>query len=744
MPPISLSRLRVRKQLVEINLSELAFNLEETKIFMNDVMGVVTTPEEIKILNYITEGWAAGLQLAALSLQDGRNVKDFLNDFAGSNRHILDYLTEEIISQQNQTIKDFLFKTSIFEQFSAPLCNYVLNIDNSQVLIEQLERSNIFIDPLDENRQWYRYHKLFSDILKLYQERQFPIDANQMHMAACQWLEEHGYSELAIHHALAAGDSEKAADIVEACAFKAILAAKMTTVLQWIDRLPLDVYRKRPRLGIYCTLANIPSGYINEADQRLTEVENLLAQGIENNDDLSSFERQSRSIRAVLTSLHGDYRLGIELCDQAFSQLKNDGYFFHGMIKYFSHYAFLALNKIPEAIESLEFAAQNAKRQHLERQDVYFGSLLGLARVYKHCGRLHDAVKAYEDILNYANKDNLNLEVARIAESNLSDIFYEWNRCNEADELMRRAYEYFSKYGSSTWEWYYSPDLPFLFAKNSLLHSDFERVEQLLQLYSTKNEELFPIPFADEMITSLRIRAWFVSGNDKETQKWANDIQFKLDNNLEDVTRTEKFEFLRVLLKRSKNNISEWMWLLDNILRTDQHIGPVDLQIEQMIIVALIWHSMGEKIKAKEALLKALHFGETGGYTRIFVEEGATMEMMLSELQAENIEQHGSSGSISPSIDYVSNLLKNFKSTSEQKPNDKSTSNILLPVSMTLSPKEIEVLKLLAESKSKKSIAQQMVVSINTVNTHIKHIYRKLEAHNRSEALEKAITLKIL
>ncbi len=742
IPCLPISRLNVSNQFVAITASDLAFTLSETKTLMEEVMGVATDAEDIQTLNQLTEGWVAGLQLAGLSLRSGRDMKGFLANFAGSSSNILDYLTEEVLYQQDEPTRVFLIRSSIFDEFSSPLCDFVLGIQNSQDVIERLEQSNIMIVPLDDHRRWYRYHRLFVDALRIYLRKLYLAQVPDMHRLACEWLEKQGYPELAIPHALAAGEHEKAADIVEACALFEISASKMITVMHWIDRLPLDVCRKRPRLGIYYSLANIPIGHVGEAERRLNEVEETIGGYVESITEQASLKRQALMLRAVITCLKGDYQLGIERCDAIFRNMKDEHYFIGGLIKFYSHYGYLALDRLQEAFEVMEYAVQNLKMKQDSHQDAYLGSLLNLARLYKHSGKLHVAVRIYSDALSYALSNNLDLSVIRIAECCLADIYYEWNQLDSADELIKRAKDYYTRYGSCYLEWFYSPDILLQLAKSCYSQKDFSGTEKFLHSFTTKNIELFPIPFVFEAITSLQVRAWSASGNHRAVEGWKIGIQNHLDTNPQGVTKSEIASLIRVL--QGEGKIPENIWLLDQLNLNTSPSGPVDLQIERFVIQALAWYSMNEKEKAQEMLLKALKLGEVGGYVRIFIDEGPLLRSMLSDLLDQEQVIDSKIGLSLPSLGYINTLLSNFETHHDNKPKQPAAPDVYSPMIEPLSKKELEILRLMTRGRSPHEIAQDLVVSIFTIKTHLKHIYRKLDVHNREEAIQKAIAFYII
>ena len=411
-PPIPFSRLRVRNQLVEINSADLSFTKEEAGTFLDNIMEVKASSEEIKSLNQMTEGWVAGLQLAGLTLKSGREIKGFLAEFGNSNRHIADYLTEEVLNHLEDPVKEFLIKTSILSKLSAGVCDYILEMHDSQETLLYLEKANLFIVSLDENRHWYRYHALFADYLRGQLQRKYPQDARRLHSKACEWLAMNDFPELAIHHALNGGENEKAAAMVETCGWQAVLRFDSPTVIQWINQLPPEIYARRLELIVLHLHAIFNLGRMAGIEARIAEL-NELAERIAR-DDIGEKKKQRllyqvKALQAVAAYVQHDYDRCTDLSLQVLNftepwikapdTVRERDILLMGMVQHFLCLSYFARREISLAQKTITECLQICFRYNIDQE--YVTSICTSARLYKFEGRLVEARNRYQDGLLY-------------------------------------------------------------------------------------------------------------------------------------------------------------------------------------------------------------------------------------------------------------------------------------------------------------------------------------------------------
>lgn len=748
MPPIPLSRLRAHGQLIEITAKDLSFTLEEAKTFLSQVMNLSISLDEALTLTEKTEGWIAGLQLAALSLQGRRVPKEFIANFTGSHQHILDYLTEEVLNQQDKKTKDFLLQTSILNEISASLCNAILGRKDSQEMLDFLERSNIFITPLDEQRRWYRYHALFADLLRIQLDRTEPGLATQLHLATCHWLRENGYSEKAILHALAAGEVEIAADIVETCAMEALIRIDLATVFQWFKCLPQEIIKTRPRLMVCYLLANLIIGKVGDLEEQLNEVKESLQQAQKGTLPASEIARLQRYINAMLAATvctKGDFSLGVLISQQALEDLLPEDYFFLGLIEHYLAYAYQAVGRLSDGAAAQERACHNALQHEFHNEFVISKS--EKARFYRLQGQFHAAAEAYRQAIEYTEEHEVDLGMRVIPQAGLSDILREWNRISEADKLLVEPIHYYLGSRARTLEWFYVIDAYLAITRNQILHGEFEeaakwvhRARQLAQVYHF-------IPDLASEVEATQVQLWITQGDLHSAVNWVRHKELLPDNQaraklsiLERMTMAEVYLVMDCLVEADQ--------LLSNLLDELKGSEQGERLLKCLILKALIQWKSGSKHQATTTLDQALLIAEPEGRVRSFIDRGASMKVLLS-YRLSLFSQDVFAREPQPKRAFLVRLLEQFEDKGASKApfmekQRQPALDILLPLVEPLTERELEVLVLLVQGHSARDVAKDLVISVNTAKAHIKNIYQKLDAHNRKEVIEKAITFRLL
>ncbi len=319
-PPLPFPRLRAEGQLVEVRAADLSFTTDEARAFLNGTMKLALPTEQVAALEQRTEGWIAGLQLAAISLKEHEDITGFIDAFTGSHRFILDYLTEEVFNRQAADVQAFLLDTAILDRLTAPLCDAITGRTDSQKILEVLDAANLFIVPLDDERRWYRYHHLFADLLRQRQQMERQEIVPELHQRASKWYEQTGLMLDAVSHALNAGDHQRAADLIERSAWSVLMRGELATLLSWIDQLPDELLRSRPRLIFFNVWALAYSGAVDEVEQRLQNV------------DLHTVRGEVETVRAHVAAVHGDITRAIALAHQAAEHLPADNVFLRGIV----------------------------------------------------------------------------------------------------------------------------------------------------------------------------------------------------------------------------------------------------------------------------------------------------------------------------------------------------------------------------------------------------------------------------
>jgi LuxR family transcriptional regulator, maltose regulon positive regulatory protein len=742
LPPIQLARLRAQSELIEILAADLAFTPYETGIFLNQVMEIQADEEDISALIEATEGWIAGLQMAVLSLKNGREIKNIIADFTGNYRHIMDYLTEEVVSQQSEEIRSFMIKSSLLSRMTASVCDEVLGIRDSYEKLLLLEQNNLFIIPLDEERLWYRYHPLMVDYLKSAIERSDPDEISQMHRRACIWWKKNGYPEQAIPHAMANQDYETVADIAEEYLSRTLLRPVLILIIHSVDHLPAEIYQKRPRLAMLILLAHVALGQKKELERSLKEFEGIVNQAANNeNHEQGVMSNQGLVLcmRAVTTCILGDYEQGIDIARQAQLALKPEEFFVAGMLAHFVSYAYFAYGRLDEAAAMLNQGIKISLAYEMDPENL--SSMAALARVYRSRGWLHEAEKVYLEALRYANRKAVGIKAISFIQAGLSDVYWEWNQLDQADLLIHSAQVYHSRSEAGFLEWNYCPDYSLIFARNYLAHGNCEMSIKYVEAANSLISRYYKIPYLAAQIKDIEVRTWIHCGNLSRLASWIVEMNARRLIVGEHLSLIEKIALARanLALGRSRDSLE----ILQLMNQREQSIPLLEYQIDLYLIKALAMSQLSETAGAREAVLHALKLAEPGGYVMVFIGYGLPMKLLLEEV-LENLQKRASDSKSGVSITrYIKMLLLQFGMFREGKTIRPETVVPPLPVE-SLSNREQEVLKFIVYGLSPKEISERLVISVHTTRTHIKKIYQKLDVHNREEVTEKAILLGLL
>ncbi len=755
-PPFPLARLRARSQVVELRADDLRFILEETSSFLNQAMTLNISPGDIASLETRTEGWIAGLQLAALSLKGHTDPAGFIASFSGSHRFILDYLAEEVLLRQPEDIQTFLLETSILNRFTASLCDAVTGRESGQATLERLERSNLFIIPLDNERRWFRYHHLFADLLRSLMRKEYPGRIPQLHRDASDWFEQNGWIHEAIDHSLAARDFERAAHLMDLLAEELMQRGEWQTLMKWGDALPESLIRARPRLFLYRTWVKYLSGQNSptETDAQLNEIESSLSEGaipITGEDgktvsassippDRNALLGMVAAARAELLIFTRDPQQSIASASRALQLLPVEETYWRSFADGCLVGAYMMRGEVRPALQALADAisiSQSAGK-HYSHLFQHWRE----ARLHAVQGNLKQAVSGYRDVVNQAESQSLGeLTIAGYTEIFLGDILREWNDLEgAADHIeqgiallrqMRRPLMALRGYAAlarlKTAEQDYAGALEALAAFESLAGPN-NRPEWLLS-----------------RLSAYVARVLLMKGNLAAAVQWAETSGLVAHDKPEYGQETDYLILIRVLIARAraepgKSFAQEALYLLKQLLdiaETQERTGSV---IEILTLQALAFEAQRDSTSAMAALKRALSLAMPGEYIRIFVDEGDPMRLLILEYRMEMMQDRPKPGpKMPPERVYIDRILSAFPHPALPPPPVRtapsSENNSLIE---PLSHREIEVLRLIASGRSTEQIASELYITVGTVRNHLKSIYGKLDAHNRVQAVEHA------
>jgi LuxR family maltose regulon positive regulatory protein len=753
-PPWPLARLRARRELLELRAADLRFTPEEAAAFLNGAMKLGLSPEDIMALDDRTEGWIAGLQMAALSIQ-GRNegrIAAFIQAFSGSHRFILDYLVEEVLERQPSATQEFLLKTSILEQLAAPLCDTVVGspahealLPGSQAMLEQLEAANLFIIPLDDERRWYRYHHLFADLLRTRLEQQAGAqEVAALHSRASAWHAQHGLIAPAVSHALAAGDIVQAARLVEENALAMIYHGELTTLAGWLRALPANVVHSWPWLCIAHAWVLAYSGEMDAVEPLLQNAETAwqtssstgeAAPGtLAGRDSARHGAGHIAAIRAYCTMFRGDISHAAEFAIEALTCLPQEDLATRGFTALLLGSILGSQGNLAEGTRLLDDAA--GINQANNSYPLAMMVLSEMALFQRLQGQLHRAADTCQRALQSRDREpaarpaGQRSPVTGFIYCRLSPVLYEWNDLDAAASYAREAITLSTRWGQ----------------KDSL-HIGYTQLAQALQaigdldgalaaLHKAKQAAV-GLPWYSGYVVALEAQLALAQGDAAAAFAWAQECRPTMPNSCEGALLELDFDrrhecciLARVLIAQGKP--AKALELLGHLLHMAEAAGAMSLAIKGLALQALALHALGSDEQALSVLGRALLLAEPEGYVRTFVDEGPAMADLLRQAARRGITSH-----------YTAKLLAAFP-TPELKGKAPIPGLKIEDLVEPLSERESEVLRLLATSMPTAEIADSLFISVYTVRSHIKNIYGKLDVHTRMEAAQRAAELGLL
>jgi len=717
-PPLPVARLRGRGQVAELRLNDLRFTTDEASRYLEKNLETKLSPQEVIALTMRTEGWAAGLQMAAISLQGRDDAEEFLQAFTGSHRLILDYLVEEVLQRQPEAIQRFLTHTAILARLSGPLCDAVTGQSQSQSILEHLDHANLFTIPQDDQRGWYRYHRLFSDLLqvKLFQQ----VDAegiHELHRRASAWFEQNNFLPEAINHSIAANDFERAAVLVEREAESLLKRGEVTTYIDWVEQIPKAQLDSHPMLSIYQAWALLWSGASVDLIQSW--------QG--NLGDDHPLAYKTLPMQAFLELLQGQVSLAVDRANEALELIPPEETFLRGMAILGLSSAALTVNDTATGVEILD------KAVHLGQQSgnvlLSVSMLCSLAVLYHKQGFLHKAWDSFQQALDIAvDEQRRRLPIAGRAINGLAQVALEWNDLERAEALLSEGKVL--EHGLSTGE-------------NANRHMTLARLNQAQGNLGAAQEHLnrarylaqqFVLTDIDDLTVEMaQTRLWIAEGNLAPCEAWAKqrgllgiDPVAELETSDFVNSHLRKYEYpMLARLRLAQGQPAASLILLDPLLPKVQAMRRMNLVIETQVLRALAFEASGQTEAAVSTLVHALTLAEPEGYVRIFIGEGEAIRLLLGKIQPDSQKMRI----------YIQKLLA---PTGLQPPSPP-------PLYTDLSKRELEVLRFLVHtSLTTEEIAAELYVTAHTIRSHIKSIYSKLDVHSRLEAIERTAELGLL
>ena len=746
-PALPIPRLRARRQLIELRAADLRFTPSEAAEFLDQVMGLNLSAEDLASLEDRTEGWIAGLQLAALSMRGHQDVPGFIRAFAGDHRYIVDYLVEEVLQRQPEAIRTFLLQTSILERLNGPLCDAVIGNHpegtgqgDSRTRLEALQRGNFFLIPLDDKRHWYRYHHLFADVLRMHLTAEQPDQVPALHRRASEWYEKNGSTPDAIYHALAAVDFDRAADLIERAVPVMYQSRQEAKLLGWLQSLPEEIFSVRPVLSVQYAGTLLQNGQLDGVEARLRDAEGWLDMPADLHErpifvEEEDFQRLPASVamyHAALALARGDVANTMKYAREVLALAREDDYFRRGAAS-----SVLGLASWTSGDLETAHRIYSDGMAYLQRigfiSDVIGGSVTQ-ADIRITQGRLREAMRIYERGLQLATTQGGRvLRGAADMHVGMSELHREWNELDTAAEHLQKSQELGDLNGL--------PKNPYrrrvAMARLRQAQGDLTGAVELLD----EAEPLYNADFSPDVrpVAALKTRVWIAQGKLGEALSWARERGLSAHDNLSYLSEFEHITLARLLLATYKADhrdrlILDAIELLERLLAAAEEGGRIGSTIEVLILQALA-HQMTDNLPAACALIeRALTLAEPEGYFRIFLDEGAGMAQLLREAARRGI-MPSFTGSLLAAVAGEQGRAGELPILATAPSQ---------PLTEPLSQRELEILRLLQTELSVPEIAGELVIAASTVRTHTKSIYSKLDVNNRRAAVKRAAELRLI
>jgi len=779
-PPLPLALWRGRGQVTEVRAADLRFTPDEAAAFLHQVAGLALSEEDVVALERRTEGWITGLQLAALSMRDREDVSGFIQAFTGSNRYVLDYLTEEVLQRQPDPVQAFLLQTSILERLRGDLCDAILRdqaapeptdeptqptnspicrfadlptfqFADSQEILEYLESANLFIVPLDEERRWYRYHRLFADLLRARVEEAQPRRVAELHRRASAWFEEQDMLEEAVTHAVAAGDLARVEGLIERHGMPTLMRGELITLLRWIAALPEERVLNNARVCVLHAWALLLTGQGRPVEPRLTQAEQRLRAAPD--DDLAG---EIAAIRAYLTAQRGDVAGAVELARQALDLLDPENLGIRGVVYFVLGGSHLLREEIAAASEAIARASAVGRRGG--NIHVAVPALNALAGIQALQGHLHQArATAREAVRLATGSTDRPLPIAGGALSALAELAYERNETKAALAHAREGIELGRRWGNAE-----SLGHSYLTLTEILVGGgDLAGAREALREAERTSRDLEPNP----LLTQLRAgwaRLWLAQGDLRAAEAWAEGIQEATLDRLSALGAGEALALARVRLALGQPDAA--LKVLGPVLELARTRHLNGILVEALALQSLALQSREAVETALETLEEALALARPEGYVRRFVDLGPAMARLLSAYARRaagddalrtyadellraiaEIEPARAGAPLPPSSDQESAPIEPVRSKARSPrsavtPSPAREAALIEP----LSPRELEVLAQVAEGLPNREVARRLYIAESTVKSHLNAVYGKLEVRNRTQAVAKARALGLL
>jgi LuxR family maltose regulon positive regulatory protein len=743
-PPIALARLRGSGQLNELRQRDLEFSKDETAQFLEQTMRLQLSRANSDQLAVRTDGWIAGLQMAAISMRSQDDLEAFIHSFSGSNRYIMDYLLEEVLQHQPVGVQQFLLLTSILDRLCAPLCDalifeaggILLDEDElpfeaesphqiSQQVLDYLERRNLFLTPLDNERVWYRYHHLFAQLLRqrLFQSYQALVPS--LYEQASKWFEENGMLLQAIEYAFVRQDFERIVNLIERVSEEMMLRSEMGTYLHWVNQLPEEIMLASPRIIVYSSMALLLAGNpLEVVEQRL--------QIAERSAEAGKITGELNAVKGLIAAYQKDSENSVVYSSRALELLPQDDLFFRSLVAGYLGLVQFTQGEIDGAAQALQEAVRISRQAGNTTNVVLALTHLGELGILK--GNLRTAQAYFEEALEYSkDAQGQNLPVAGVAMVALGRLAYERNKLTKAFQLITDGIELVRSWGEAG-----AINGYIYLSRSQMARGDYEAAWKMLNTAKQLAQAFDAMQSDDDFVAVTEASLYLQQGDEEAAMHWI--IQRGLDTNVQVEDLQDALNYLTLCqIYIAAGRIDEVLLVLQELENISVASGWVALELKILVLKAIALRKLGQTEDAIDLFSQAMNLAAPQGYKRYILDEGEPAYELLSIAKRQGV-----------SPKFTAELLAEFQTGRLAQEDHRITGsrteleNDLSGFVEPLSERELEVLHLIAAGLSNREISRKLYLSMSTVKGHTYNIYHKLAVHSRTQAVNKARALGIL
>ncbi len=745
-PSLPLARLRANNQLTEIRAADLRFSRPETAAFLQEVMGLSLAPADLAVLADKTEGWIAGLQLAGLSMRERDNPSAFIAELSGSHRHILRYLTEEVLQQQPAEIQDFLLSTAILDKLTGDLCDAVTGGTNSSRLLEQLFNDNLFLIPLDDEQQWYRYHQLFGDLLRDRQKIVHKKETALLYRRASRWYEQAGMSGEAIQHAIDAEDYETAVSLIETHAMDMLMAWHAKTVRGWMAAIPPEWSAKSPRSNMAFAWMHLFSNKFEEALPYIRRLQDMFA-GDQLDADDPVVQGEWLAMQATLLNGQGMPEQSLDLARQALALVPEEDAYIRGLIYGSLANSYKAINNHARAVEAYEKLIQHGRASGSLVSELMGVSALGLYAMER--GELQAgfdiAVKGAERV----ERSRTLPPIAAAVYGEIGGIYYHWYQLEQAHANLARSTQVSTLSGYSDAEIFHHV----IHSRLAQIDGDREAAASQIEKATTLMQADAPAAIREEVVAQqvrVALLGQDLAGAEAALKPYGYRFQKPLvlpelgpDLVIDRSTSLLVLSALRIILYQGRNEgqfayFDQGIDLAGRLLAKAQEVQAIPVILEALLVRAQMYAVLGEEQASQADVATAVALSQPEGFITIFLEEGEPVAQILTRLLDTNQLEDAKS-------DHAQKIFSAYPASVQAEVLPKiETLSAADKLVEPLSQRELQILQLINEGYTNREIAERLVITLHTVKKHSSNIYSKLDVRSRTQAAAKARELRLL